>query len=57
MDIKWTQGVDNNGWMTQTECFKNGQLLDGKVYSYDRDGILQRVLVYKNGKYNSDGQL
>jgi antitoxin component YwqK of YwqJK toxin-antitoxin module len=37
--------------------FKNGQLLDGKVYRYDRDGILQRVLVYKNGKYHSEGQL
>ncbi len=37
--------------------FKNGQLWDGKVYRYDRDGILKRVLVYKNGKYHSDGQL
>ena len=37
--------------------FKNGQLWDGKVYKYDRDGILQRVLVYRNGKYHSDGQL
>ena len=37
--------------------FKNGQLWDGKVYTYDRDGILQRVLVYKEGKYNSEGQL
>ena len=37
--------------------FKNGQLLDGKVYRYDKDGILQRVLVYKNGKYHSEGQL
>ena len=37
--------------------FKNGQLWDGKVYKYDRDGILQRVLVYKEGKYHSEGQL
>ena len=37
--------------------FKNGQLWEGKVYTYDRDGILQRVLVYKNGKYHSEGQL
>lgn len=37
--------------------FKNGQLWDGKVYTYDRDGILQRVLVYKEGKYHSEGQL
>jgi antitoxin component YwqK of YwqJK toxin-antitoxin module len=37
--------------------FKNGQLWDGKVYTYDRDGIVQRVLVYKEGKYHSEGQL
>jgi antitoxin component YwqK of YwqJK toxin-antitoxin module len=37
--------------------FKNSQLWDGKVYTYDRDGILQRVLVYKEGKYHSEGQL
>ena len=37
--------------------FKNGQLWEGKVYTYDRDGILQRVLVYKEGKYHSEGQL
>ena len=37
--------------------FKNGQLWEGKVYRYDKDGILQRVLVYKEGKYNSEGQL
>ena len=37
--------------------FKNGKLWDGKIYKYDRDGILQRVLVFKSGKYHSDGQL
>ena len=37
--------------------FKNGQLWDGKVYTYDKDGILQRVLVYKEGQYHSEGQL
>jgi antitoxin component YwqK of YwqJK toxin-antitoxin module len=37
--------------------FKNGQLWEGKVYRYDKDGILQRVLVYKEGKYHSEGQL
>ncbi len=29
----------------------------GKVYVYDRDGILLKVKVYKNGVYHSDGQL
>lgn len=37
--------------------FKNGQLLDGKYYVYDNDGILLLVRVYKNGVYHSDGQL
>ena len=37
--------------------FKNGQLFDGKVYDYDKDGILQKVRIYKLGKYHSDGQL
>lgn len=37
--------------------FKNGQLFDGKVYDYDQDGILQKVRIYKLGKYHSDGQL
>lgn len=37
--------------------FKNGRLWDGKVYEYDRDGILLKVRVFKNGVYHSDGQL
>lgn len=37
--------------------FKDGQLWDGKVYIYDKDGILLWVRIYKNGIYHSDGQL
>jgi antitoxin component YwqK of YwqJK toxin-antitoxin module len=37
--------------------FKDGRLYNGKVYVYDRDGILLKVKVYKNGVYHSDGQL
>jgi antitoxin component YwqK of YwqJK toxin-antitoxin module len=37
--------------------FKNGQLWDGKVYDYDADGILQKVRIFKAGRYHSDGQL
>lgn len=37
--------------------FKNGQLWDGKVYDYDSDGILQKVRIFKSGRYHSDGQL
>ena len=37
--------------------FENGQLMMGKVYEYDGDGILLRIKVYKYGRYHSDGQL
>jgi antitoxin component YwqK of YwqJK toxin-antitoxin module len=46
---------DNEIW--QDGYFKNGTLWDGKVYEYDRDGILLKVSVYKQGVYHSDGQL
>jgi antitoxin component YwqK of YwqJK toxin-antitoxin module len=42
-------------WLDGT--FKNGQLWEGKVYDYDKDGILLKVKVFKNGVYHSDGQL
>ncbi|MCO5260203.1 MAG: hypothetical protein M9916_08675 [Crocinitomicaceae bacterium] len=37
--------------------FRNGRLWDGKVYEYDKDGILLKVRVFKSGVYHSDGQL
>lgn len=37
--------------------FKNGQLWDGKVFDYSKDGILLKVRVFKLGQYHSDGQL
>ncbi len=37
--------------------FKEGQLKDGKVFIYDRDGVLLKVRVYKDGIYISDGVL
>lgn len=46
---------DNEIW--QDGIFKGGKLYDGKVYVYDKDGILLKVKVYKSGKYHSDGQL
>jgi antitoxin component YwqK of YwqJK toxin-antitoxin module len=48
---------NNNDEIWQDGYFKNGLLWDGKVYDYDRDGILLKVKVYKNGLYHSDGQL
>ena len=37
--------------------FKNCSLWNGKYYIYDKDGLLLKVEIYKNGKYFSDGQL
>lgn len=37
--------------------FKDGQLISGKVFIYDRDGVLLRVRVYRDGVYHSDGVL
>jgi antitoxin component YwqK of YwqJK toxin-antitoxin module len=37
--------------------FKKGQLLDGKVFLYDADGVLLKVRIYKNGAYERDGLL
>lgn len=46
---------DDEIW--QDGDFKDGKLHNGKVYVYDRDGILLKVKVFKNGIYHSDGQL
>lgn len=60
--IKWNPegynkvyNEDDEVW--QDGIFKEGLLWEGKVYVYDRDGILLRVKVFKNGVYHSDGQL
>ena len=37
--------------------FKNSNLWEGKVYEYDKDGILLKVKIFKGGVYHSDGQL
>lgn len=46
---------DDEIWQDGT--FKNGQLWNGKVYVYDKDGILLRVKIFKEGVYCCDGQL
>jgi hypothetical protein len=55
---KHGKGTETHEWGSKyVGEFKNGQLYDGKVYDYDQDGILQKVRIYKLGKYHSDGQL
>ena len=48
---------NENDEIWQDGEFRNGQLWDGKVYTYDFDGILLKVKIYKQGVYHSDGQL
>lgn len=48
---------NEDGEISQDGTFKDGRLWDGKVYVYDKDGILLKVEVYKSGSYHSDGQL
>lgn len=48
---------NDNDEIWQDGTFKNGQLWEGKVYEYDKDGILLKVKIFKNGVYHSDGQL
>lgn len=48
---------NDDGEIWQDGTFKEGRLWDGKVYDYDRDGILLKVRVFKGGVYHSDGQL
>lgn len=35
--------------------FKNGKLFNGKHYIYDEYGLLEKIEVYKNGKYIGNG--
>lgn len=60
--VKWQPNGYNKVYNDDDEIwqdgiFKEGKLWDGKVYVYDRDGILLKVKVYKAGLYHSDGQL
>lgn len=48
---------NENDEIWQDGTFKNGMLWEGKVYQYDKDGILLKVKVFKDGVYHSDGQL
>jgi hypothetical protein len=40
--------------LSQQGEFKNGRLWDGKRYSYDSDGLLERIQIYKAGRFMGD---
>lgn len=45
----------NEIWMDG--LFRDGQLFSGKVFEYDKDGVLFRVRVYQDGEYIKDGMI
>lgn len=40
--------------ISQQGDFKQGRLWDGKRYNYDKNGILQRIQIFKQGRYAGD---
>lgn len=46
---------NKNRQISQKGEFKNGRLMDGKIYKYSKDGILEAIEMYKNGRYVGSG--
>jgi len=45
---------NQNKQIAKDGIFRKNKLIDGKAYNYNRDGILTRIAVYKEGKYIGD---
>ena len=43
-----------NKQVSKDGVFSKNKLVDGKVYYYSKDGILTRIAVYKEGRYEGD---
>lgn len=54
---KYNKVYNENNELWMEGIFKNRQLWNGRLYIYDANGLLQKIEVYKLGKYHSDGQL
>lgn len=50
----WNTLYDKQLRLSQQGEFKNGRLWDGKRYTYTADGLLERIQVYKAGRYMGD---
>lgn len=48
---------NKNGFLWMEGIFKDNKLVKGKVYQYDSNGLLNKVEIWKEGKYSSDGKL
>jgi antitoxin component YwqK of YwqJK toxin-antitoxin module len=46
---------NTNKQVTKDGTFNNNRLMEGKAYIYNENGILTRVVIYKNGLYVGDG--
>ncbi len=50
----WNTLYDQQLRLSQQGEFKNGRLWDGKRYTYDNDGLLTRIQIYKAGRFMGD---
>jgi antitoxin component YwqK of YwqJK toxin-antitoxin module len=48
---------NKNRQKSKSGTFKNGKLIDGKVYIYSDNGILQRIVLFEGGVYKGDSPL
>lgn len=53
----WNTLYDSQHRLAQQGEYHKGRLWKGKVYKYDRDGILRKVEVYMDGRYVGKAQL
>lgn len=53
----WNALYDDQHRLSQQGNFRNGRLLQGKVFKYDRNGILRKIEVYVDGRYVGKAQL
>lgn len=53
----WNTLYDKQLRLSQQGEFKSGRLWDGKRYSYNADGLLERIQVYKAGRYMGDAPI
>lgn len=60
-DVKVKDGYnklyDAQNRLVQDGEFKNNKLWNGKLYVYDKNGLLLKIEMYKEGKYAGDGQI
>lgn len=48
---------NSNKQISEDGEFKGGKLLNGKKYIYDKNGLLDKIEIYKAGKYAGDAQI